>query len=149
MMKTVMNPVDPGATDAEVVMAVRGGEIERYGELVQRHERHVFAVAWSRLGDETLARDATQEAFIRGYRRLRLLGDESKFASWIASIARHIAINLSLRHRRELNLRQRWALEQGAAQVPQISASEADGPCTAETLRQTLAKLPAAHRECL
>ncbi len=54
--------------------AVRGGDVERYRDLVERHERRVFAVAWSRLGDVALAEEATQEAFIRGYRRLWLLG---------------------------------------------------------------------------
>jgi len=37
--------------DQQAVQAVRGGDAERYRELVQRHERRVFAVAWSRLGD--------------------------------------------------------------------------------------------------
>ena len=98
--------------------AVRGGDVERYRELVERHERRVFAVAWSRLGDAALAEEATQEAFIRGYRRLWLLGDGAKFAGWITSIARHAAINLGLRHRRELNKRERWSLEQTAPAEP-------------------------------
>src|SRR5471030_1610392 len=91
--------------DESAVAAVRGGDAERYRELVERHERRVFAVAWSRLGDATLAEEATQEAFIRGYRRLWLLGDGAKFSGWIASIGRRVAINIGLRHRRELNKR--------------------------------------------
>ena len=55
------------------------GDAERYRELVERHERRVFAVARSRLGDTTLAEEATQEAFIRGYRRLWLLGMARSF----------------------------------------------------------------------
>ena len=65
--------MDPVGQDSAAVSAVRGGDVERYRELVERHERRVFAVAWSRLGDATLAEEATQEAFIRGYRRLWLL----------------------------------------------------------------------------
>jgi RNA polymerase sigma factor (sigma-70 family) len=133
--------------DESAVAAVRGGNAERYRELVERHERRVFAVAWSRLGDATLAEEAAQEAFIRGYRRLWLLGDGAKFAAWITTIARHAAINLGLRHRRELNKRERWALEQPAAASP--TAVETSEVCTPEMLRQTLAELPAAHRECL
>ena len=90
--------------DADAVRAVRNGNAERYRELVERHERRVYAVAWARLGDATLAEEATQEAFIRAYRRLWLLGDGAKFAGWIASIARHVAINFGLRHR-QFNLR--------------------------------------------
>ena len=94
--------------DRQAVEAVKRGDAERYRELVERYERRVYAVAWSRLGDVTLEEEATQEAFIRGYRYLKLLGEGEKFAAWITSIARNIAINLGIRHRRELNKRERW-----------------------------------------
>ena len=132
--------------DAEAVGAVRRGDAGRYRELVERYERQVYAVAWSHLGDATLAEEATQEAFIRAYRSLPLLGDGEKFAAWISTIARNLAISLGLRHRRELNNRQRWALEQPVAESPLALDEPA---CTPEMLRQTLADLPPAHRECL
>jgi RNA polymerase sigma-70 factor (ECF subfamily) len=135
--------------DESAVAAVRRGDAERYRELVERHERRVYAVAWSRLGDATLAEDATQEAFIRAYRRLWLLGDGAKFAGWVNTIARRIAINFGLRHRRELNKRKRWALEHADDTGREPSADEADPLYTPETLRQTLAELPDAPRECL
>ena len=145
MMPTEMT--SSAQQDESAVAAVWRGDAERYRELVERHERRVFAVAWSRLGDAALAEEAAQEAFIRGYRRLWLLGDGAKFAAWITTIARHAAINLGLRHRRELNKRERWALEQPAAASP--ATGESTELCPPETLRQTLAELPAAHRECL
>jgi len=135
--------------DESAVAAVRRGDAERYRELVERHERRVYPVAWSRLGDATLAEEATQEAFIRGYRHLWLLGDGAKFAAWVNTIARHAAINLGLRHRRELNKRKRWALENPENSTAGKPADDTDPLCTPETLRQTLAELPAAHRECL
>lgn len=135
--------------DESAVAAVRGGDAERYRELVERHERRVYAVAWSRLGDAALAEEVTQEAFIRAYRRLWLLGDGAKFSGWVNTIARRVAINFGLRHRRELNKRERWALEISDDSTGENSADETDPLHTPETLRQTLAELPAAHRECL
>ena len=64
-------------------------------------------------------------------------------------IARHIAINLGLRHRRELNKRKRWALEQPPPHEEHADNAEPNAPCSPETLRQTLAGLSASHRECL
>src|SRR5712692_2563980 len=135
--------------DEAAVAAVRGGDAERYRELVERHERRVYAVAWSRLGDAALAEEATQEAFIRAYRRLWLLGDGAKFSGWVNTIARRVAINFGLRHRRELNKRKRWALENPDVSTEENSADETDSLYTPETLRQTVAELPDAHRECL
>jgi RNA polymerase sigma factor (sigma-70 family) len=135
--------------DESAVAAVRAGDAERYRELVERHERRVFAVAWSRLGDAALAEEATQEAFIRAYRRLWLLGDGAKFSGWVSTIARRVAINFGLRHRRELNKRERWALENFSETGPEKSAEENEPLHSPETLRQTLAELPDSHRECL
>jgi RNA polymerase sigma factor (sigma-70 family) len=146
---TTPEMADSNQQDESAVTAVRGGDAERYRELVERHERRVFAVAWSRLGDAALAEEVTQEAFIRAYRRLWLLGDGAKFSGWVSTIARRVAINFGLRHRRELNKRERWALENFSEAAPENSANENDSPHSPETLRQTLAELPAAHRECL
>ncbi len=139
-------PTTTGRQDELAIAAVRRGDVERYRELVERHERRVFALAWSRLGDAALAEDATQEAFIRAYRHLAMLSDGAKFAGWISTIARRAAIATGLRHRRELDMRERWALEQPTATEP--PGEDAD-ECAAETLRRALTELPAMHRECL
>ncbi len=140
-------PTTPAtAQDELAVQAVRQGDVARYRELVERHQRRVYAVAWSRLGDATLAEEATQEAFIRAYRNLPLLGDGAKFPAWISAIARNLSISLGLRHRRELNKRERWAIDQPTSEAPAATQEEI---CSPEMLRQTLAELPDAHRECL
>lgn len=138
--------------DAAAVNAVQGGDRERYRELVDRYAPKVFAVAWSRLGDRDLAEEATQEAFIAGFRRLPLLRQAEKFGAWITTIARHTAINLGLRHRGELRRRQRWAQEHPeASQAPSPGPDPlaTDGPSASQTLRASLEALPAIHRECL
>ena len=146
---TTTEMAESNQQDQSAVTAVRGGDAERYRELIERHERRVFAVAWSRLGDAALAEEVTQETFIRAYRRLWLLGDGAKFSGWVSTIARRVAINFGLRHRRELNKRERWALENFNEAVPENVTNESESPHSSETLRQTLAELPAAHRECL
>src|SRR5258708_33242936 len=90
------SPNQNAQQDEAAVTAVRDGDAERYRELVERHERRVYAVAWSRLGDAALAEEATQEAFIRAYRRLSSLGDGAKFAGGVHTIARRIAINFGI-----------------------------------------------------
>lgn len=139
----------PAAADAEAIRAIRSGDAERYRELVERHQRRVFAVAWSRLGDSALAEEATQETFIRAYRRLWMLGDGTRFGGWITSIARHVAINLGLSHRREQDKRARWALEQPVGDTHTPGDEEHPEPQAGETLRQSLEALSPAHRECL
>ena len=144
--------------DEAAVHAIRHGNAERYRELVERHERRVFAVAWSRLGDATLAEEVTQESFIRAYQRLWLLGEGAKFGGWISSIARRLAINCGIRHRRELDKRELWALEQGSdhgscgpatGRAEHLETDRGQNLPSFETLQQTLAELAPGHRECL
>jgi len=135
--------------DLIAVEAIRNGDLERYQELVERYEQQVYAVAWSRLGDTDMAQEATQEAFIKGYRHLAILHHGERYAAWIMAIARNMAVNLGLKHRNELKRRKRWALDQTEnIQSSPLKDSEED-PISPDMLRHTLAGLPAKHRECL
>jgi len=138
--------LDPALRDEQAVAAVLGGDMVSYRELVERYERLVYAVAWSRLGDVTLAEDAAQEAFIRAYRSLPLLGNGAKFSAWVTAIARNTAYSLGLKHRKELEKRERWAVEQPEFEPPLASTDE---KCPPELLRQTLAELTEIDRESL
>lgn len=141
---------NPPHADALAIEAIRHGDRERYRELVDRYADKVYAVAWSRLGDRSLAEEAAQEAFIAGYRRLSLLTRSERFGAWITTIARRTAINLGLRQRREIDRRERWALEHESDHPsPHFAPSDDPPPATTETLQDTLATLPPTHRECL
>src|SRR5688500_13831786 len=98
-----MQPADMATNelDEHLVAAIKDGNPDRYRELIERYQNKVFAVAWSRLGDRDLAEEATQEAFIKAYRRLTFLKDGKKFAAWVSAIARNVAINLGLQRRSE------------------------------------------------
>lgn len=145
---TATPAVLPPTPDPEAIAAIRSGDAERYRELIERYERRAYAIAWSRLGDPSLAEEATQEAFIRAYQHLDWLRDPARFGAWLLRMVRGIAINLGLRHRRELRRRERWALDQPAA-APGPECTADDVPVTAQTLREALSDLPSAHRECL
>jgi len=136
--------------DTAAIEAIKQGNTERYGELVERYQRVVYAIAWSRLGDADLCEDAAQETFIRGFRFLGALRQPEKFAAWIARIARNIASAIGRRHRRELVHLERWQLEQPTVTQPadsDLDAQESASP--SEMLSDALAELSETHRECL
>ena len=153
-----MAPTQPAPDehrDAEAIAAIRSGETERFRELVERYERRVYAVAWSRLGDASLAEDAVQESFLRAYRWLGWLRDPARFAGWVTRIARGVSVNLGIRHRRELRRRERWALDpavsnsEAAIEPAEGDPGAAEPEAVAERIRSALESLPSRHRECL
>jgi RNA polymerase sigma-70 factor (ECF subfamily) len=78
---------ETGASDADLVTAARTGDHEAFAELVRRHERHVYNLAYRMLGRSEDARDASQEAFVSCYRNLRRFRGDAAFATWLHRIA--------------------------------------------------------------
>ncbi len=82
-----------GKSDHEAVQAVLDGDKEAYGELVVRHSHTLFRVAFRITGNEADADDVVQEAFLRGYRKLKTFQSRAKFSTWIYRIAVHCALD--------------------------------------------------------
>ncbi|MBC7187538.1 MAG: RNA polymerase sigma factor [Calditrichaeota bacterium] len=56
--------------ERQLLQQARGGDMEAFGTLVESYQRRVFALALRMLGDRSLAREASHEAFVRLYRSL-------------------------------------------------------------------------------
>ncbi len=81
------------ATDQELVRLAQGGDLDAFGELVERNRRAVFRAALAALGSPAEADDVTQEAFITAYRKLGSFRGESQFRTWLLSITWRKAID--------------------------------------------------------
>ena len=86
----------------DLVMQAQAGDLEAYGRLVQATQAMAFGVAVSVLRDSAIAQDATQEAYLRAFRRLRDLEDPATFAGWLRRIVITVALNMRRARRRTL-----------------------------------------------
>lgn len=82
-------------SDAELVEAVRQGDLSSLGTLYERHYRMAVGVARSRLGDPHLAEDAAQEAFAIACQSLGTLQNGARFPEWLGTICRRAASRLA------------------------------------------------------
>jgi RNA polymerase sigma-70 factor (ECF subfamily) len=73
-------------SDVEIIQAVLDGAVDRYAELVDRYQDGALNVAFSMLGNEEDAKDASQEAFVSAYRALRRFRGGAKFSTWLYRI---------------------------------------------------------------
>ncbi len=85
--------------DADVIARCLQGDSEAYGELVDRYQKALYNTAFRMTGDTELARDITQETFVKAFERLREYRPEHKFFSWIYRIMLNDALN-QLKQRR-------------------------------------------------
>jgi RNA polymerase sigma-70 factor (ECF subfamily) len=77
----------------ELVEQARAGDRAAYGELVQRFQPTVYAVALARLRNPAEAQELAQEVFLHGMKKLAQLRDAQCFAGWLRQITVRMAIN--------------------------------------------------------
>lgn len=81
-------------TDAELVAQVLAGDKDVFGDLVERHSRSLFRVAYRLLGNEEDADEAVQETFLKAYKALERFERRSNFGTWIYRIAINCSLDL-------------------------------------------------------
>jgi RNA polymerase sigma-70 factor, ECF subfamily len=123
-------------TEAELVEAARGGDVESFGELYRRHYAPALGVAYGVLADRHLAEDAAQETFVIASRQLAGLRNAERFTPWICTIARRVAGRMA-RSRRERN----------TLDETQAATAPSGGPHSSDLVRQAVLDLPERARE--
>ena len=77
----------------ELVLAAQTGDRAAYGELVERFQPTVYAIALARLRNAAEAQELAQEVFMHGMRKLPQLRDVQCFAGWLRQITVRMALN--------------------------------------------------------
>jgi RNA polymerase sigma-70 factor (ECF subfamily) len=76
-----------------LVQRARDGDRSAYGELVQRFEATVYAVALTRLRNPLEAQELAQEVFIHAWSKLDQLRDPECLPGWLRQITVRMALN--------------------------------------------------------
>ncbi len=138
-------------SDEQIVERALTGDAEAFGEIVQRWERRIFALAFGMLGREDDARDATQETFLAAFRNLRAFRGEAKVSSWL----HRIAVNQCITRKRRAKVRNESALETEeeknaasfAAPIRYSPISVVEGLETTAAVRLAVNSLPVELRQ--
>jgi RNA polymerase sigma-70 factor (ECF subfamily) len=86
-------------TDERLVEIALDGDEEAYGVIVRRYQRRLAAFLSQLVGDMELARELSQEAFIRAWSALERFDPRYRFSTWLFRIAHNLGID-HLRRRR-------------------------------------------------
>ncbi|MEA2446570.1 MAG: polymerase sigma-70 factor, subfamily [Actinomycetota bacterium] len=101
--------------DPQIIAAARGGDTSAFERLVRYYQADVWRFSLHLLHDETLADDVTQDAFVRAFRFLKRYRGDSKFSTWLFSIARNCAMDELRRAGRRKRVTDRLDAERPAA----------------------------------
>ena len=81
-------------SDAVAVARARSGDSEAFRQLVERHSRSVYKVAFRVTGRAEDAEDVVQETFLKAYRQLDRFEERASFGTWLHRIAWNCSVDL-------------------------------------------------------
>jgi RNA polymerase sigma-70 factor (ECF subfamily) len=133
--------VGPQPPDAELVRLAAAGDERAFAELVRRHERRVYNIAYRLLGREEDARDAAQDAFVSCYRKLSTFRGDALFTTWLHRIAVNASYDI-LRRRKDL-------LSADEAPEPPPQPDHGDQAAAGVDVQRALRQVPIEYRAVL
>ncbi len=152
------SPPPTGPSDADLMLAFRGGDARAFETLVARHQRGIYNFILRSVRDRARAEELLQEVFLRVVRAKDRYERTAKFTTWIYAIARNLCVDESRRARfrdhRSLDAKRpgRDGEEGGsllsripAADVPTDEAAEA--PLLRTRMAAAIDALPEEQRE--
>lgn len=139
-------------SDETLIRLIAQVQENALGELYDRYSRLVYSVALGILGDPGRAEEVTQDVFERVWEKAMTYSpDEGRVVNWLASIARHRAIDL-FRHARSHreNLEISWQEAEAIVLTDGNNTEwEAYLEQRQEIIRLAVAQLPPDQRQAL
>lgn len=71
----------------ELVARAQQGDQQAFHQLYEIYHRRIFALCWRMLADKDSAEDVCQEVFVQLWQKINNFRGESKFATWLHSVA--------------------------------------------------------------
>src|SRR5262245_828358 len=128
--------------DLELIQQAQQGDGLAIRELYRQHSARVYAVVRRLAGDDALAEDWAQEAWVRVFRALPTFRGESRFTTWL----HRIAVNSALHGRR---WRERRARNETTLVPTLPSGGNGEQAVLRMRLERALQKLPDRMRQVI
>jgi len=123
-------------SDLQLVKRAKAGEVEAFSQLVRRHQRVVYNLAYRFMRDASLAEDMVQEAFLKAYRLLKGFRGDCGFSTWMYRVTCSVCLS-------ELNRRKKRnevAFNAAHEHIPGQTHIQATD--NSEIIRRCVTKLP-------
>lgn len=89
------------AEDTKLVLAAKRGDMVAFEQLVFRHRDKIYARAFSMMRNEDDATDIAQEAWVKGWQRLKQFHGDSSFTTWMTRIVINLCLDQLRKHKRQ------------------------------------------------
>jgi RNA polymerase sigma-70 factor (ECF subfamily) len=149
-------PADPSATPPstatdELIARCLEGDQQAWDEIVRRHWRKVFNLAYKFVGRHDEAEDLTQDIFLKIFRALHTFDRRANFQTWLISISRNLCIDhyRSVRKERETMARDVDASELSPVAREPGPLGQLEHLDLRQLIKKALAELPPSLRQAV
>jgi RNA polymerase sigma-70 factor (ECF subfamily) len=80
-------------SDSDLLKRFENGEKEAFTELIIRHQKSIYSLAYRLIGDENDASDIAQKVFINAYSSISSFRRKSEFKTWLFRITINLCKN--------------------------------------------------------
>ena len=94
-------PEKPAVPDEMLVRRAQRGDMVAFEELIGRHRDKIYARAFSMMRNEDEATDLSQEAWVKGWQRLKQFQGESSFVTWMTRIVINLCLDQLRKQKRQ------------------------------------------------
>lgn len=126
-----------GDEDNIVIKQVLQGKQKAYEILVKRYQNYVFTIVQKVISQREEAEEVAQDVFIKAYRTLRSFKGESKFSTWLYTIAYRTAIDYARKKKYPISSIER---EDGVLQIADTNSPMPNEKMQQSNLRELLNK---------
>jgi RNA polymerase sigma-70 factor, ECF subfamily len=143
------------ANESALIVRILAGETQLFHDLIRPYEKLVYVTIFAILKNETDAEDGAQETMINAFRHLSSFRGESKFSTWLVTIA----MNEARKRLRKVKAGAEDSLDEPKEEsegdyTPAVLTDWREVPLAAlerkelrEKLREAVATLPEKYRE--
>jgi RNA polymerase sigma-70 factor (ECF subfamily) len=131
------------STEELWITQAKQGSQSAFYKLYEKHHRAIYALCWRMLADKDSAEDVCQEVFVVLWQKINNFRGESKFSTWLHSVATNVVLGHLRKHK---NWLQRvFSIEDQGPSLAEQSV-ELTECSTLTILDQHIARLPERAR---
>jgi RNA polymerase sigma-70 factor (ECF subfamily) len=88
----------------DIIAKAQSGDKEAFGLIFEEHHRFIYKFIYAMLGECSLAEELTQETFLRAYKSIYFLRNESTLRTWLCGIAKNVVFSSYRDRKKEKNI---------------------------------------------
>ena len=129
-------------TDPLLIQKTLEGDTKAFGQLVEKYQAFVFTIIIRMVKVREEAEEVAQDTFIKAYQSLANFRGDSKFSSWLYSIAYRKALDALRKNKKNSNLELIEDITEGDCSVIENALSFLESEERKEAIQDCILKLP-------